>query len=132
MRLRPETTSALQAPPSHATAEDGHPISARMAKTHWFLISLRFPRIPLTSSLPIPKSSVSAMRFVTYNLRYDAKPDNITVQQSLDSLGTADPLKPPTYLALTGEQPWSLRRLRVADILLKADIVLAGAALHHS
>ncbi|KAF8193333.1 Endonuclease/exonuclease/phosphatase [Pholiota molesta] len=66
------------------------------------------------------------MRFVTYNLRYDTQPDNITVQQSLDSLSTADPLKPPTYLALTGEQPWSLRRLRVADILLKADIVLAG------
>jgi hypothetical protein len=107
-----------------------------MAKTHgWpcvLILCQCFPRHSSDIHTTHPEISVSAMRFVTYNLRYDTQPDNITVQQSLDSVSTADPLEPPTYLALTGEQPWSLRRLRVADILLKADIVLAGAPLYHS
>ncbi|KAJ7495480.1 Endonuclease/exonuclease/phosphatase [Mycena latifolia] len=64
------------------------------------------------------------MRFVTYNLRYDSQPDNITVQQSLNSL--PDPLTGPGYLRKSGEQPWSLRRLRVAEQLLSSGIVLAG------
>ncbi|KAJ7184913.1 Endonuclease/exonuclease/phosphatase [Mycena filopes] len=64
------------------------------------------------------------MRFVTYNLRYDTQPDNITVQQSLDSL--PDPLISPGYQRKSGEQPWSLRRLRVAEQLLSEGVVLAG------
>ncbi|KAF9477733.1 hypothetical protein BDN70DRAFT_880842 [Pholiota conissans] len=66
------------------------------------------------------------MKLASYNVRYDIKPDNITVQQSLDSLATTDPLKPPIYLALTEEQPWSTRRLRVAEILLNEDVALIG------
>jgi hypothetical protein len=66
----------------------------------------------------------SAMRFVTYNLRYDSQPDNITVQQSLATI--PDPLAAPGYLRKNGEQPWSLRRLRVAEHLLGEGIVLAG------
>ncbi|KAF7350818.1 Endo/exonuclease/phosphatase domain-containing protein [Mycena sanguinolenta] len=64
------------------------------------------------------------MRFVTYNLRYDSRPDNITVQQSLAAL--PDPLVGPGYHRLHGEQPWSLRRLRVAEHLISEGIVLAG------
>lgn len=64
------------------------------------------------------------MRFVTYNLRYDSQPDNITVQQSLATI--PDPLVAPGYLRKNGEQPWSLRRLRVAEHLLGEGIVLAG------
>ncbi|KAJ7193620.1 hypothetical protein GGX14DRAFT_588245 [Mycena pura] len=47
------------------------------------------------------------MRLVTYNLRYDPRPDNITVQQ-LDAL--PDPLVLPGYQRRSGEPPWSLRR----------------------
>ncbi|KAJ7646020.1 Endonuclease/exonuclease/phosphatase [Mycena polygramma] len=64
------------------------------------------------------------LRFVTYNLRYDSQPDNITVQQSLDTL--PDPLIGPGYLRKSGEQPWSIRRLRVAEHLLGERAVLAG------
>ncbi|KAJ7259167.1 Endonuclease/exonuclease/phosphatase [Mycena haematopus] len=64
------------------------------------------------------------MRFVTYNLRFDSQPDNITVQQSLEAL--PDPLAGPGYLRKSGEQPWSLRRLHVAEHLLGEGIVLAG------
>ncbi|CAK5283041.1 unnamed protein product [Mycena citricolor] len=65
-----------------------------------------------------------AMRFVTYNLRYDSRPDTISVAQSLTHL--PDPLDSPRYLAKAGEQPWSTRRLRVAEHLLGEGIVLAG------
>ncbi|KAJ6483840.1 Endonuclease/exonuclease/phosphatase [Mycena vitilis] len=64
------------------------------------------------------------LRFVTYNLRYDSQPDGITVQQSLDTL--PDPLIGPGYLRKSGEQPWSTRRLRVAEHLLGERIALAG------
>ncbi|KAJ7263436.1 Endonuclease/exonuclease/phosphatase [Mycena rebaudengoi] len=65
-----------------------------------------------------------ALRLVTYNLRFDSQPNNITVQQSLAAL--PDPLVQPAYLALTAEQPWSTRRLHVAQHLLSEGIVLAG------
>ncbi|KAF8963085.1 Endonuclease/exonuclease/phosphatase [Flammula alnicola] len=69
------------------------------------------------------------MRFVTYNLRFDSKPDNITVQQSLNALASVDPLQQPTFFNITKEQPWSVRRLRVADLLLSENIVLAVVQL---
>lgn len=74
------------------------------------------------------------MRITTYNLRYDSMPDNISVQQSLASL--PDPLVQPQYLAKSGEQPWSTRRLKVAEHLLHADVVMASGShyssvLHH-
>ncbi|KAJ7836915.1 Endonuclease/exonuclease/phosphatase [Mycena olivaceomarginata] len=66
----------------------------------------------------------AAFRLVTYNLRFDSMPNNITVQQSLASL--PDPLIQPNYLSLTAEQPWSLRRIRVAEHLISEGIILAG------
>ncbi|KAJ7908946.1 Endonuclease/exonuclease/phosphatase [Mycena leptocephala] len=51
-------------------------------------------------------------------------PDNITVQQSLATI--PDPLAAPGTWRKNGEQPWSLRRLRVAEHLLGEGIVLAG------
>ena len=61
---------------------------------------------------------------VSYNLRYDSQPDSITIQQSLDSLG--DSLKQPVYLNVTGEQPWSTRRIKIAQELISEGVVLAG------
>ena len=63
---------------------------------------------------------------VSYNLRYDCKPDKITVKESLAAL--QDPSQEPSYLSLAGqEQPWSSRRIRIAQDLLSEGIVLAGA-----
>ncbi|KDR68690.1 hypothetical protein GALMADRAFT_231017 [Galerina marginata CBS 339.88] len=65
------------------------------------------------------------MRIVTYNLRYDSQPDNISVQKSLNSL--EDPLQKPHFLAFSGkEQPWSKRRVLVAQQLLGEGIAVAG------
>ncbi|KAI0922720.1 hypothetical protein AcV5_009617 [Taiwanofungus camphoratus] len=64
------------------------------------------------------------MRIATYNLRYDSQPDRITVPQSLDAL--PDPLERPRFLNKTGEQPWSTRRIKVAQQLLNEEPILIG------
>ncbi|KAF8628051.1 hypothetical protein AX17_006055 [Amanita inopinata Kibby_2008] len=63
------------------------------------------------------------MRIVTYNLRYDYKPDNISVGESLSTL--PDPLVQPTFLGVRNEQPWSTRRIRIAQHLLSETIQVA-------
>ena len=65
-----------------------------------------------------------SMRVATYNLRYDSKPDNITVNETLAAL--PDPLTAPKYFGLKGEQPWSTRRIKVFEHLEHERIVLAG------
>ncbi|KAJ6612844.1 Endonuclease/exonuclease/phosphatase [Mycena sp. CBHHK59/15] len=82
-----------------------------------------FALAPLALCLLAPLHA-AALRMVTYNLRFDSMPDNITVQQSLAAV--PDPLVQPAYLALTDEQPWSTRRLKVAEHLISEGIVLAG------
>lgn len=64
------------------------------------------------------------IRLGTWNLRFDSMPDNITVQESLDVL--PDPLVQPAFLNLTGEQPWSTRRIKVAQRLIGEGVVLQG------
>lgn len=70
---------------------------------------------------------VTAMRISTYNLRFDSIPNNITVQETIASL--PDPLEQPLFLNITKEQPWSTRRIRVAESLLSEDVVISGEYL---
>ena len=68
-------------------------------------------------------------KLASYNIRYDFKPDNITVKESLASL--PDPSQEPRYLSLAGrEQPWSSRRIRIAQDLLNERVDLAGKYLN--
>lgn len=69
-------------------------------------------------------AACAAMRVSTYNLRFDSMPNNITVQESIASL--PDPLQEPHFLSITTEQPWSTRRIRVAEYLLSEDVVVSG------
>lgn len=98
---------------------------------HVFLLS--FFAIRASSSiarLVTPRDSLVTspdMRISTYNLRFDSMPDNITVQQTLSNL--SDPLVAPTYLGLLGEQPWSTRRIKVAQHLLHSGVVMASKCL---
>jgi hypothetical protein len=80
------------------------------------LLLMRWLLVTATASIP-------NMRVVTYNLRYDALPDNLTVQDSLDAL--SDPLIEPKYLSIHQEQPWSTRRIRIAENLLSSNIDIA-------
>lgn len=68
-------------------------------------------------------TGAQTMRIVTYNLRYDALPDNLTVQDSLNAL--PDSLNEPKYLSVHQEQPWSTRRIRIAENLLSSNIDIA-------
>jgi hypothetical protein len=63
------------------------------------------------------------LRLGTWNLRYDAFPDSIPVSESLASL--PDPHIPPSRM-LRGEQPWSARRVRVAQRLQVSHVDLLG------
>lgn len=84
-------------------------------------LSLRSPSI-----LPIQPCSTPPFRLVSYNLRYDIKPDDITVETSLNQL--PDPTLEPSYLGLAGkEQPWSARRIRIAQDILNEGVALAGS-----
>ncbi|EIN14553.1 mannose-6-phosphatase [Punctularia strigosozonata HHB-11173 SS5] len=70
-------------------------------------------------------SSVArGFRIATHNLRFDSMPDNITVQQSIAAL--PDPLTQPAFLALSGEQPWSTRRIKIAQHLISEGLSLFG------
>ncbi|KAK0229469.1 Endonuclease/exonuclease/phosphatase [Armillaria nabsnona] len=68
--------------------------------------------------LVITSPLVSALRIGTWNMRYDSQSNDITVQESIDSL--ADPLQHFTDLGISNgaEQPWSTRRIRVAEHVL--------------
>jgi len=75
---------------------------------------------------PVFSPSTLSFRLVSYNIRYDIKPDNIAVKESLAAL--SDSTRQPSYLSLAGhEQPWSTRRIRIAQDLLSEGVVLAGA-----
>ncbi|OCH84830.1 hypothetical protein OBBRIDRAFT_374282 [Obba rivulosa] len=69
---------------------------------------------------PMPPS----VRMATYNLRFDSEPDSKPVQQSIDELPSS--LQEPRYSEYHGEQPWSLRRVKIAQQLLNEDVVLVG------
>ncbi|KZV87965.1 mannose-6-phosphatase [Exidia glandulosa HHB12029] len=77
--------------------------------------------LALSSSLVVLASlatlvSAQTFRLATYNLRFDSRPDSITVNQSIASI--PDPLTQPGFLSKSGEQPWSQRRLYIAERII--------------
>ncbi|TFY76737.1 hypothetical protein EWM64_g7274 [Hericium alpestre] len=86
-------------------------------------LSRAFAILALTT-MTVTAAATTGIRLASWNLRFDSMPNNITVQQSLAAL--PDPLQQPAFLGLSGEQPWSTRRIRVAQRLLSEKIVLAG------
>lgn len=57
-------------------------------------------------------------RFMSYNFRYDSKPDNVTVQQTIDSLPQGLPATPTVFYPNTDELPWSTRRIGITNEIL--------------
>lgn len=68
-------------------------------------------------------SNPTDFKLITWNLRYDSKPDNITVQTSLNNM--PNPMVEPAFLGYTGEQPWSTRRIKVAQEVIHSGAVVA-------
>ena len=67
---------------------------------------------------------MAPLKLVTWNLRFDSKPDNITVDQSLQSL--PGPFDEPVFSNDSTEKPWSMRRIKVAELILQSGVVIAG------
>ncbi|KAI0260034.1 Endonuclease/exonuclease/phosphatase [Gloeopeniophorella convolvens] len=64
------------------------------------------------------------LRIASWNLRYDVQPDTIPISASLAAL--PDPRAAPTARKARGEQPWSTRRIRVAQRLRAARVDVIG------
>jgi hypothetical protein len=73
---------------------------------------------------PHQDRGAAPIRLATWNLRYDVMPDDIPVSASLAAL--PDPCALPSRV-LRGEQPWSARRVRVAQRLWASRVDLVGA-----
>jgi hypothetical protein len=68
----------------------------------------------------------TSVRFMTWNLRFDSMPDNITVPESIAAL--PNPItQPPAFLNLSGEQPWSTRRIKVIERIVGEGVQILGA-----
>lgn len=82
----------------------------------------------IVAAMTVLPTLTTAMQFRvgSWNLRYDSQPDNITVADSIASL--PDALDQIDYLKSSNvaEQPWSTRRLRVAQTILSENLVIAG------
>ncbi|KIY63699.1 hypothetical protein CYLTODRAFT_359514 [Cylindrobasidium torrendii FP15055 ss-10] len=66
----------------------------------------------------------SALRLLSWNLRYDSKPDSISVADSIAAL--PDPLDAPKYFQSYQEQPWSTRRIRIAQHIHERKVSIIG------
>lgn len=105
------------------------PIMKHIAKTI-FLCTIISPLLAFATSQSVLASSIASMatnlRIMSFNVRYDSIPDGISVQQSLKGLSRGVPQE-PAYYSNTTEQPWSLRRLYVANDILFNKVDLFGS-----
>lgn len=67
---------------------------------------------------------MAPLKLMTWNLRFDSKPDYITVDQSLQNL--PGPFDQPVLSDDATEKPWSTRRIKVAELILQSGVVIAG------
>lgn len=65
------------------------------------------------------------LRFMSYNVRFDSQPDSLSVHDSLHSLPSRS-TSAPIYYANNTEQPWSLRRLYVANDIIFNHVDIFG------
>lgn len=66
------------------------------------------------SLLPQPSTSVT-LTGLSFNIRFDSKPDNVTIAQSIAALNGNDIQTPASYYPDTSERPWSQRRIPLTN-----------------
>jgi hypothetical protein len=77
--------------------------------------------VELSSNLTV--MDATTLLVLSWNLRFDSKPDSISVAETLRNLPS--PLKPPSN-SLKGEQPWSQRRVGVVQRILASEVDVFG------
>lgn len=71
------------------------------------------------------------LKLLTWNLRYDSKPDTIPLEETLSNL--PDNLLPPQRREKPyKEEPWSMRRIYVAKHLLNSGVTVAGMSMKNT
>ena len=89
--------------------------------------------IGLTTANPtFTRDKHNPLRFLSYNVRYDSQRNDITVQQTLDSLPAGLPTKPSPYYGRTGERAWSERRIGVVNDILWPNVDVVGSLVSFS
>jgi len=89
------------------------------------VVSTPFPHLlDYTPMTQLGDPAPAPFRLATWNLRYDIQPDGIPVATSLAALPHPRAAPPPIP---PGEQPWSARRVRVAQRLCASHVDLVGA-----
>jgi hypothetical protein len=72
------------------------------------------------------QNTMTGIRLATWNIRLDIFADNTSVEESLQSLSRSYMTDAQKYLKLEGEQPWSFRRLRVAETIVAEGVDVMG------
>jgi hypothetical protein len=72
------------------------------------------------------QNTMTGIRLATWNIRLDIFADNTSVEESLQSLSRSYMTDTQTYLKLEGEQPWSSRRLRIAETIVAEGVDVMG------
>lgn len=98
------------------------PVLTLQPPQRWF--TNKIPRRLYCKTASSGTLAFSMLQLATWNLRYDSKPDEISVEESLRSL--PGPLQPPSFRNVSGERPWSRRRIEVARIILREDLHVIG------
>lgn len=79
-----------------------------------------------TQQTIIASCNPTTLRFLSYNVRYDSMPDNISLNESLSKLPTGVPEQPSKYYHNLTEQPWSTRRHYIANDILFNNVDIYG------
>jgi hypothetical protein len=109
--------------PPHTRHTNQHSMFVSLLTQLTIMLASLLCKIPSWGTSTTATMTAPTIRLGTWNLRYDAFPDSIPVSESLTSL--PDPHIPP-HRMLHGEQPWSARRVRVAQRLQVSHVDLLG------
>lgn len=92
------------------------------------MISVSFiALVTMLGAALMPQSTLSqTVRSMSWNLRYDSMPDNVTIAQSIAALNGNDIQTPTAYYPDTNERPWSQRRIPVSNTVDFAGVSILG------
>ncbi|GJJ06204.1 hypothetical protein Clacol_000393 [Clathrus columnatus] len=92
------------------------------------MISASFVALVATLGLALlPQPALSqTINGMTYNIRFDSLPDNVTIAQSIAALNGNDIQTPSAFYPNTNERPWSQRRIPLVNGIKNAGVNMFG------
>ncbi|CDK29634.1 unnamed protein product [Kuraishia capsulata CBS 1993] len=95
-------------------------VSACIALVQMFLLFSPVSPMSLNSN-----TELAELRFQNWNLRFDSKPDSLSIEETIESLNSTIPNDDEIdYYGIPTEVPWSRRRIDIAnDVLFNKPVV---------